>query len=73
MESEIKPNPDFKFIGNKREASYLKDNFLFRRILSVKVLGKYEEISNYYFNLLSFNWEEDKICKNKLNPRKYLF
>ena len=70
MDSEIKLNSDIKFLGNKREASYLKDNFLFRRFFTGKILGKYEKISNDYYNLFSFNWEDEKISKAKINPRK---
>jgi len=67
MESENKIGSETKFLGNKREYSNLKDNLIFRRILTGKLFGTYEQFSTDFSNLFSFNWEEERLSKAKIN------
>lgn len=73
MESENRKGSEKQFLGNKREALQLRDNFNFRRILSGKVFGLYEQISSDFINLLSFDWEDEKLLKAKINLCKIIF
>jgi len=73
MESENKTNSENKFLGNKRELNYLKDNLIFRRVLTGKIDGTYEEISTDFINIFSFDWEDEKLLKSKLSLCKILF
>ena len=59
MESENNIGSETKLLGNKREANNLKDNLIFRRFLSGRVFGSYEQISTDYINLFSFDWDDD--------------
>jgi hypothetical protein len=59
-----------KFLGVKRNSSSLSDNFIFRRILTGKTGGQYEKVSNDYYNMLSFDWEDEKLSKFKTHPSK---
>ena len=53
-----------------KQIQHLKENILFRRILSGNISGKYEEISFDFMNLFSFDWEDERILKTKINLRK---
>ena len=67
MESENIIGSETKLLGNKREANNLKDNLIFRRFLSGKVFGSYEQISTDYINLFSFDWDDERLLKAKLS------
>lgn len=56
-----------KLLGVKRSSRSLRDNYLFRRLLSGKLLGKYEKLADSYFHMMSFNWEEERLVKMKSN------
>jgi len=60
-----------KFLGHKRELKpSLKDNYLFRRIINGKIEGNYEAMANIYYNLMSFDWDEEKLNKIRTSIRK---
>ena len=67
MESENKTASETKLLGNKRDTNNLKDNFIFRRFLTGKVCGTYEQFSTDFINLFSFDWDDEKLSKAKLN------
>jgi len=73
MESENKLTSDNKFLGNKRELYNLRDNLNFRRYLTGKINGNYEEISTDFINIFSFDWEDEKLLKAKLSLCKISF
>ncbi len=80
MESELSAkyfsNSDEKnerFIGRKRNSKNVKDNYLFRRVLNGKTLGRYEEVSNSYYNMMAFNWDDERLLKNRASIRKISF
>jgi len=74
MESEYKIASETKLIGNKRDSNNLKDNLIFRRFLTGKVCGNYEQFSTDFINLFSFDWDDEKLLKAKLNLCKiFLF
>ncbi len=54
-----------RFTGRKRNSKNVKDNYLFRRVLNGKTLGRYEEMANSYYNMMSFNWEDERLLKNR--------
>jgi hypothetical protein len=62
-----------KLLGNKRESKPLRENYLFRRILTGKVEGKYENLSNTFYNMMAFDWDEEKISKLRSNISKFIF
>lgn len=66
------PNKSEVLLTNKRERS-LKDNWLSRRNNIQKQLGLYEKNSNLYYNMLAFNWDEEKLSKTRINPCKFEF
>jgi len=51
--------------GRKKISKNVKDNYLFRRVLNGKTLGRYEEMANTYYNMMSFNWEDERLLKNR--------
>jgi hypothetical protein len=58
---------DKSFLRNKRNFKSLKENYLYRRIFSGKIAGKYEENANSFYNMLAFDWEDEKLNKHKSN------
>lgn len=52
-----------RLVGRKRNSKNLKENYLFRRVLNGKTLGRYEEMANSYYNLMAFNWEDERLVK----------
>ncbi len=59
-----------KLLGEKRVTRSTSDNYLFRRILTGKIEGKYETTANSYYNMFSFNWDDDKNIRARQNPSK---
>lgn len=49
-------------LKRKRKTSLL-ENYLFRRVFTGKIDGRYEEIANIYYNLMSFNWDDERLGK----------
>jgi hypothetical protein len=75
MESETSASrqsrsKDSKFLGLKRESQPVKDNYLFRRLTTGNVSGRYEKLADTYLNMMAFDWEEEKIAKLRTNPSK---
>lgn len=66
----LRAEKDEKFLGNKRDLRNLRDNFLSRRLLTGKFSGAYENLSNTFFNMMAFNWDEEKISKLRTNVCK---
>jgi hypothetical protein len=60
-----KSNKDEKLLGNKREIRAMKENYIFRRILTGKISGKYEEIANTFYHMLAFDWDDERFTKQK--------
>ena len=74
MESEGKGlEVDTNAIDLGKQIQHLKENILFRRVLSGNISGKYEEISTDFMKLFSFDWEDERIFKSKINLRKFFF
>lgn len=67
MESENKIASETKLLGSKRDSNNLRDNLIFRRFLTGKVYGTYEQFSTDFINLFAFDWEDEKLLKAKLN------
>jgi hypothetical protein len=67
MESENKIASESKLLGSKRDTFSLKDNLIFRRFLTGKVCGTYELFSSDFLNIFSFDWEDEKLSKAKMN------
>jgi hypothetical protein len=61
---------DGKFLGLKREGPSLKENYLFRRLITGNVSGRYEKLADTFFNMMAFDWEEEKIAKLRSNVSK---
>mgnify|MGYP000234606617 CR=1 FL=1 len=57
-------------LGKKR-SNDLSTNYLFRRFLTGEIANEYEINSIKYTNLLSFNWDDDKIVKPTQHPSIY--
>jgi hypothetical protein len=57
-----------RLLGSKRNIRSVADNYLFRRILTGRVEGKYETTVNTYYNMFSFNWDDEKNIRSKQNP-----
>lgn len=55
------------FLGRKRNLDILQNNYLFRRFLSPEVENEYEKISNLYYLLMAFDWNDDKYSKNSIS------
>ena len=68
----LRAEKEDKFLGNKRDIRPLRENFLYRRLLTGRFSGKYETLSNTFFNMMAFNWEEEKIAKLRSNISKSL-
>jgi hypothetical protein len=73
MESEKGLEVDTNAIDLGKQIQHLKENVLFRRVLSGNISGKYEEISTDFMKLFSFDWEDERIFKAKINLRKIFF
>ena len=73
MESEKGLEVDTNAIDLGKQIQHLKENILFRRVLSGNISGKYEEISTDFMKLFSFDWEDERIFKSKINLRKFFF
>ena len=73
MESEKGLEVETNIIDLGKQIQHLKENVLFRRVLSGNISGKYEEISTDFMKLFSFDWEDERIFKAKINLRKILF
>jgi len=73
MESEKGLEIDTSAIELSKQIQHLKENILFRRVLSGNISGKYEEISTDFMKLFSFDWEDERISKAKINLRKINF
>jgi len=58
------------FLGKKRSSENLEQNFLFRQYIDGRIEGEYEKIYNIFKNLFAFDWEDEKIVKQKLHPCK---
>lgn len=65
-----KESRETTFLNRKRERKDLSDNFIFRQTLSGNLEGEYEQTANIFRNLFAFDWEDEKITKNKLHPCK---
>jgi hypothetical protein len=70
MESEKGLEVDTNAKELIRQIQSLKENILFRRVLGGNISGKYEEISSDFLKLFSFDWEDERITKTKINLRK---
>jgi hypothetical protein len=75
MESETSASrqsrsKDGKFLGLKRENPPLKENYLFRRLTTGNVSGRYEKLADTYLNMMAFDWEEEKIAKLRSSASK---
>ena len=57
-----------KLLGTKRYTRSVADNYVFRRVLTGRIEGKYETIVNTYYNMFSFNWDDEKNIRIKQNP-----
>ena len=73
MESENTLEVDANTLELRKQIQQLKENILFRRVLSGNISGKYEEISTDFLKLFSFDWEDERISKAKINLRKIKF
>jgi hypothetical protein len=56
----------------RRDSRSLRDNYIFRRILTGKVNGKYEATANNYYNMFAFNWDEEKLIRTRSHPCKFI-
>lgn len=63
-------NYSHRLLGNKRECRALRDNYIFRRVMTGKVSGKYEKLANIYYCMMDIDWEYEKIGKYKTNISK---
>lgn len=72
MESEKGLEIDTLAEDQNRQIQQLKENILFRRVLSGNISGKYEEISSDFIKLFCFDWEDERILKAKINLCKIL-
>ena len=64
--SKTTPNKsDEEFLRKKRNIRALKENFIFRRCLTGKIYGKYENCANNYNNMMAFNWDDEKLLRNR--------
>ena len=61
-----------KISPNKKESKSIRDNYIFRRILTGKVNGNYETTSNTYYNMFAFNWDDEKLIKTRSHPCKII-
>jgi hypothetical protein len=61
-----------RFIGRKRNSKNVKENYLFRRVLNGKTNGRYEEMANSYYNMMAFNWEDERLLRNRASICKTL-
>lgn len=61
-----------RLLGKKRDGKDLSNNFIFRPLISGIVEGDYEKVANLYKHLYSFNWDDEKIVKNKHHPSKII-
>ncbi len=68
----LRAEKEDKFLGSKRDVKALRENFLYRRLLTGKFSGKYENLSNIFYNMMAFNWEDEKIVKLRSNISKHL-
>jgi len=66
-----KQTNESKNIGVKRDSKIISNNFIFRRVQSAMNEGTYEDYSNIYQNMFSFNWEDERLQKLKSNPSNY--
>ncbi len=69
--SEKTSDIDMKFMRKKRQND-LSSNFLFRKFLTGKIYGEYENLSNKFSSLFSFDWDDEKIVKPIYHPSNYL-
>lgn len=60
-----------KTLGLRRDSKIISNNFLFRRALNNQIEGQYEEYSNLYKNMLSFEWNDERLQKIKANPSTF--
>jgi len=50
----------------KRREYTSKNNLIFRRFLKGSIpLGKYEEVSNIFQKMFSYNWDDEKLLRLK--------
>jgi hypothetical protein len=71
MESSMRRRKeDNNFLGRKREAGDISTNLIFRKSLTGTLEGEYENTFNNFRGLCSFDWEDEKIVKNKQHPSK---
>jgi len=68
MTNNEKQASECKNIGVKRDSKIISNNFIFRRVLNAITEGTYEEFSSIYQNMLSFDWEDERLQKLKANP-----
>jgi hypothetical protein len=71
MTTNEKQSNDTKNIGVKRDSKIISNNFIFRRVQSTIPEGTYEEYSNLYQNMLSFDWDDERLQKIKAHPSNY--
>ena len=57
-------------LGRKRESALLSDNFIFRPSIDGVIKNEYEKVAHNFKNMFAFNWEDEKIVKEKLRPGK---
>ena len=69
--SNEKPVPDAKNLVLKRDSKIISSNFIFRRAFNALTEGTYEEFSTIYQNMLSFDWEDERLSKIKANPSNF--
>ncbi len=75
MDSKSKTRKESReatFLSRKRERKDLSDNFIFRQTLSGNLEGEYEQVAHTFRNLCAFDWEDEKITKNKFHPCKII-
>jgi hypothetical protein len=61
---------DEEFLHRKRNIRNLKENYLFRRVLSGKIDGRYESTANTYYNMMAFDWDDEKLARNRTSISK---
>ncbi len=69
-EEERTSDSDERMLNRKRQND-LSGNFLFRKYLSGKISGEYENTSNRYSTLFGFDWDDEKIVKPVYHPSNY--
>ena len=62
-----------RWLGIKRSHSELKENYLVKRLAHEKIETRYGNLANTFYNMMAFDWEEEKIGKLRTNISKLTF